>query len=95
MKNEMEFNGKISTEKAIKMLKKEGMEVTYEEAEQILVFLRKLANIAVNSYLQNNDLKNKKDNDTNICLESKTKGKKKLVTNYCKPCIIVNTDLHT
>ncbi len=89
MKNQIEFKEQITTKKAIKMLKKEGMKVTTEEAEQILVFLRKLANIAVTSYLKNNESKNK---DIDISLK---KVKDKHVINYCKPCIIVNTDLKT
>lgn len=43
---------KISPEKAQKMLKDEGMDVSIEEAKEILYFLRKLANIAVLKYLE-------------------------------------------
>lgn len=54
MENEVEdVNSKITPEKAQKMLKEEGMEVTLEEAKEILHFLRKLANIAVLKYLEN------------------------------------------
>ncbi|KRB55486.1 hypothetical protein [Flavobacterium sp. Root186] len=45
---------KISPEQAQKMLKKEGMNVTVEQAEEILYFLRKLANIQVQHYLEKN-----------------------------------------
>lgn len=53
MENE-EDNGKgrISPEKAMKMLNSEGMDVTLEEAKAILDFLRKLANIAVSKFLE-------------------------------------------
>ncbi|WP_187356517.1 hypothetical protein [Flavobacterium ajazii] len=43
---------RITPEKAQKMLKEEGMEVTLQEAKDILYFLRKLANIAVIKYLE-------------------------------------------
>ncbi|WP_198528496.1 hypothetical protein [Flavobacterium sp. Root420] len=52
MENEIDdFREKITPEKAQKMLKDEGMNVTLEEAKEILHFLRKLANIAVLKYL--------------------------------------------
>ncbi|HUH34295.1 MAG TPA: hypothetical protein VL022_00540 [Moheibacter sp.] len=44
---------KLTPERAHKMLQKEDMEITLEEAEKILEFLRKLANIAVSNYLKN------------------------------------------
>jgi hypothetical protein len=44
--------GKITAEKALKMLQKEGLNVTLEQAGSILDFLRKLANIAVSKYLK-------------------------------------------
>ena len=44
--------GKISPERAMKMLNSEGMNVTLDEAKAILDFLRKLANIAVSKYLK-------------------------------------------
>lgn len=92
MKTEIDFKGQITTKKAIKMLKKEGMKVTIEEAEQILVFLRKIANIAVSKYLKDSESKNK-----GINTNQKNKGKaiNKTVVNYCKPCIITNADLKT
>ncbi|MGA9638967.1 hypothetical protein [Flavobacterium sp.] len=54
MEDEVEdVKSKITPEKARKMLKEEGMEVTLEEAKEILHFLKKLANIAVLKYLKN------------------------------------------
>ncbi len=47
---------KLTPERAFKMLQKEGMEITLEEAEKILEFLRKLANIAVSKHLENKDV---------------------------------------
>jgi len=46
---------KISPEKAVVMLRKQGVEVSLEEAAVILEFLRNLAKIAVNQYLRNED----------------------------------------
>lgn len=52
MENETGYNeSKITTEKALQMLKSEGLEVTFEQAEEILYFLRKIANIAVLKHL--------------------------------------------
>lgn len=42
---------KISPEQAHSMLKKEGLDISLEQAEEVLVFLRKLANIVVSNYL--------------------------------------------
>lgn len=54
MEDEVEdVNSKITPEKAQKMLKEEGMDVTLDEAKEILLFLKKLANIAVLKYLEN------------------------------------------
>lgn len=44
--------GKITPEKAMKMLNSEGMNVSLEEAKAILDFMRKLANIAVSKFLE-------------------------------------------
>jgi len=44
--------GKITAEKALKMLQDEGLNVTLEQAGLILDFLKKLANIAVSKYLK-------------------------------------------
>lgn len=55
IKKEVEMErvkGKITPEKALEMLKKEGLDITLEQAGTILEFLRKLANIAVSKYLR-------------------------------------------
>jgi hypothetical protein len=44
-------NSKLSPEKALLLLKSEGLDVTIEQAEEILYFLRIIANIAVLKYL--------------------------------------------
>jgi hypothetical protein len=44
--------GKITPEKALKMLNAEGLDLTLEQAKEVLEFLRKLANIAVSKYLR-------------------------------------------
>jgi hypothetical protein len=44
--------GKMTAEKAAKMLAEEGMIVTNEEATQIVDFLRKLARVAISQYLR-------------------------------------------
>ncbi|NLU90621.1 hypothetical protein [Chitinophaga sp. Ak27] len=43
---------KIKPEKAVEMLKQKGVEVTVEQAEVILGFLRKLATIVVVQYIK-------------------------------------------
>lgn len=58
---EDDYKGKISTKKAQKMLKEEGLNVTLEQAEEISYFLRKLANIQLLSYLEKKD-RTKKNN---------------------------------
>ena len=57
---EDDYKGKISTKKAQKMLKEEGLNVTFEQTEEILYFLRKLANTQVISYLDKKDRTKKK-----------------------------------
>lgn len=53
MENEnVDVKGKITAEKALEMLKAEGLDLTVEQAKEILDFLRKLANIAVSKYLR-------------------------------------------
>lgn len=42
---------KISPEEAHNMLKAEGMEISLKQAEEVLLFLRKMANIVVSNYL--------------------------------------------
>ncbi|WP_281233813.1 hypothetical protein [Flavobacterium gelatinilyticum] len=54
-----QYKGKISAEKAQKILKKEGINVTVELAEEILYFLRKLANMHMQHFLEKNDKKKK------------------------------------
>ena len=44
---------KMQPEDAVELLRKHGMEVTVEQAKQILEFFRILANIAVTQYLRN------------------------------------------
>lgn len=43
---------KIKPEQAVEILRKQGMEVTVEEAKLILEFLRKFAAITVSNYLK-------------------------------------------
>lgn len=53
MEDEVEKNrGKITPEKAMQMLNSEGMNVTIEEATEILLFLRKMAHVAVSKFLE-------------------------------------------
>jgi hypothetical protein len=53
MNNEEENEkGKITPEKALKMLNAEGLDLSLEQAKEVLEFLRKLANIAVSKYLR-------------------------------------------
>jgi hypothetical protein len=49
---EEDDKGKITPEKALKMLNAEGLNLTLEQAKEVLEFLRKLANIAVSKYLR-------------------------------------------
>ncbi len=44
---------KISPEKAIAILKKDGLEVTLEQAKLIVEFLYQMADIVVDQYLKN------------------------------------------
>ena len=44
-------NSKLTPEKALQILKSEGLDITIEQAEEILYFLRIIANIAVLRYL--------------------------------------------
>ena len=43
---------RIFSQKAMEILRKEGLEVTEKQANEILLFLQKLANIAVNQCLK-------------------------------------------
>lgn len=47
-----EVKGEITPEKAMKMLNSEGMNVTLQEATEILLFLRKMAGVAVAKFLE-------------------------------------------
>lgn len=49
-----QYKGKISPKKAQKILKEEGMSVTLEQAEEILYFLRKFADIHIIKYIEKN-----------------------------------------
>ncbi|RXM45164.1 DUF2624 family protein [Flavobacterium sp. YO12] len=90
MKTEIDFRGQITPKKAMKILKKEGMHVTANEAEQILFFLRKLANIVVKKYLDDCDSTNKQIKSNQK--KQRVKGKPAVI--YCKPCIIINSNLN-
>lgn len=43
---------RITPERALEMLQADGLDVTLEQAKNILEFLRKLANITVSKYLK-------------------------------------------
>ncbi|WPO91752.1 hypothetical protein [Chryseobacterium sp. HR92] len=50
--NEQEGNNrKLTPEKVVSILEKHGTKVSIEEAEIILLFMRKVADVAVNQYL--------------------------------------------
>lgn len=52
MENDIDYNSsKLTPEKALQMLRSEGLDVTIEQAAEILYFLRIIANIAVLKYL--------------------------------------------
>ena len=46
---------KIKPEKAAAMLRKEGMDITVEQAGQVLELLRKLADMLVSQYLESRE----------------------------------------
>lgn len=46
-----DYGKKLTPEKVVKILEKHGTIVSIEEASQILEFLRKIADIAVNQHL--------------------------------------------
>jgi hypothetical protein len=53
MEAERNYNEpKLTPERAFIILREEGLDVTLEQATEILYFLRKLANIAVSKYLE-------------------------------------------
>lgn len=49
--NERQYSKKLTPEKVVSILGKHGTKVSAEEAEIILQFMRKIADIAVNQYL--------------------------------------------
>jgi hypothetical protein len=52
MENDINYNSsKLTPEKALQMLKSQGLDITIEQAEEILYFLRIIANIAVLKHL--------------------------------------------
>lgn len=53
---EYEYKGKITPLEAQKMLNDEGMNVTLEEATDILKFLANMADVAVRNFLKENTL---------------------------------------
>lgn len=53
---ETSANDKITPEKAVEILKKNGMDVTLEQAKLMLEFLYKLADITVCSILVKNQI---------------------------------------
>ncbi|KAF2080053.1 hypothetical protein [Flavobacterium sharifuzzamanii] len=83
----MEYNenqrGKITPEKALKMLTDEGMNVTLEEATEILSFLRILAEARVKHFLKDSESDQivKDDQlDQNIHNPTKIRQKKKTLS---------------
>lgn len=46
------MRGKITPKQAMNMLNSEGINVTIEEATEILLFLRKMAHVAVSKFLE-------------------------------------------
>ena len=57
--------GKMTPEKAAKMLAEEGLVVTNEEATQIMDFLRTLAKMAVAQYLREDEQPSLQNTDDN------------------------------
>lgn len=52
MEKDIDYShSKLTPEKALQMLTSEGLDVTIEQAEEILYFLRIIANIAVLKHL--------------------------------------------
>lgn len=52
MRSDDNAKGKLDAEQVLKMLEAEGMDVTVEQAQLILDFLRTLAAITVSNYLK-------------------------------------------
>jgi hypothetical protein len=57
--------GKMTPEKAVKMLSEEGLAVTIEEATRIVEFLRTLAKMTVAQYLREDEQTPHQDTDDN------------------------------
>ncbi|PIF62654.1 hypothetical protein CLV00_2306 [Flavobacterium sp. 11] len=52
MEKDMDYrNSKLTPERALHMLRSEGLDVTFEQVQEILYLLRKIANIAVSKHL--------------------------------------------
>lgn len=95
----MEYNenqrGRITPEKALKMLTDEGMNVTLTEATEILSFLKMMAGAVVKKFLENPKTSKSTEKEVlNEALEikekktmSKTPNKK---TIYCNTCNFLN-----
>lgn len=95
----MEYNenqrGRITPEKALKMLTDEGMNVTLTEATEILSFLKMMAGAVVKKFLENPETSKSTEKEVlNEALEikekktmSKTPNKK---TIYCNTCNFLN-----
>lgn len=52
MEKDMDYrDSKLTPERALHMLRSEGLDVTFEQVQEILYLLRKIANIAVFKHL--------------------------------------------
>ena len=52
MEKDMDYrDSKLTPERALHMLRSGGLDVTFEQAQEILYLLRKIANIAVSKHL--------------------------------------------
>lgn len=97
----MEFNqkhsGKITPEKALKMLTDEGMDVTLAQATEILSFLRLIAGIRVKKFLEDletNKITKEEALHENLEIKNKkikAKSPTKKVT-YFKTCNFLNNN---
>ncbi|EJF99024.1 hypothetical protein [Flavobacterium sp. F52] len=90
--------GKITPEKALKMLTDEGMNVNLDEATEILSFLRILAEARVKHFLKDSESDEivKADQlNQNTETPTKIKQEKKLSPKgiiYCKTCNFLNNN---
>ncbi|WP_286965524.1 hypothetical protein [Flavobacterium sp. UBA4854] len=95
MEENQNHSGKITPAKALKMLTDEGMNVTLEQATEILSFLKLMAEGVVKKFLE--DTKTSKIKEIGVLQEtleikekktmSKTPNKK---TIYCNTCNFLN-----